>query len=51
MIPQASDKLEFNLPPVGSVDKVRRFRMAFRNIGTNELERFTSAKIQQKWGF
>jgi hypothetical protein len=55
MTPQAPDELEFNLPGVVSVDMKNPMSTDFSwesgNIGTNELERFTSPKIQQKWRF
>ena len=49
------DELEFNLPGVVSVEMKNPlwtdFSLESGNIGTNELESFTSPEIQQKWRF
>jgi hypothetical protein len=55
MTPQALDELEFNLLGGVSLEcenpRSTDFSVESGNIGANELERFTSPKIQQKWRF
>jgi len=55
MTPQALDELELNLPGAVLVDiknpMLADSNVASGNIGTKELEKCPSSKIQQKWRF